>query len=38
MAYVTAEQLKSIRAEIKKAFPKWKFSIRMHFKTKEISQ
>lgn len=28
MAYITAEDVKAIRVELKAAFPKWKFSVR----------
>lgn len=28
MAYITAEDVKAIRTELKAAFPKWKFSVR----------
>ena len=28
MAYITAEDVKAIREELKAAFPKWKFSVR----------
>ena len=28
MAYITAEDVKAVRSELKEAFPKWKFSVR----------
>jgi len=28
MAYITAEEVAAIRAELKQAFPKWKFAVR----------
>ena len=28
MAYITAQDVKAIREELKVAFPKWKFSVR----------
>ena len=37
MAYISAEDVKAIRTELKQAFPNWKFSVRKDRKSTRLN-